>query len=93
MGAGVAKERNEDVDGAILCYERAVLLDPSDVLGFVNLGDALVRRSRHVEATRAYARALDLDLEEPWGVLNNLGAAFPETHEALCQSLLLSRAK
>ncbi|KAJ8601045.1 hypothetical protein CTAYLR_004493 [Chrysophaeum taylorii] len=81
---GVSYERTGQVESAINCYSRASRLEPWDPVPRVNLGDALVRESRFVEAANAYVDALRAAekgefLDEPWTTLNNLGVAYERT--------------
>lgn len=71
---GVSYEALGNTEAAVECYATAAKL--GDPAARVNLGDALVRSSRYVEATQAYVEALKINLPEPWVVLNNLGVAY-----------------
>lgn len=82
---GVAHEHLGEFDAAISCYSRACKLEPGDPIPRVNLGDALVRQSRYVEASHAYVEALRAKqpLEEAWTCLNNLGVAYERTADPM----------
>lgn len=82
---GVAHEHLGEVDAAISCYSRACKLEPGDPIPRVNLGDALVRQNRFVEASHAYVEALRAKqpLEEAWTCLNNLGVAYERTADPM----------
>ncbi len=47
-------------DSAVKHLEQAVRLDPRDVIGFADLGDALIRLRRYRESREAYGRGLAL---------------------------------
>lgn len=52
---------DEDVDGAIVQYQKAVKLQPGYVTAWNNLGDALEKKKEYKPALRAYQEALQFD--------------------------------
>jgi len=65
---------------AVSCYRGSLELEPDSVRGHNNLGQALMRLSRHAEAISCFQRALQLDPNYAIGY-NNLGIAFFEQAE------------
>jgi serine/threonine protein kinase/Tfp pilus assembly protein PilF len=54
---GRAYEKNENIDKAIECYQRATSLDPQSAAGFLRLAILYGRRQELTKATEAFGRA------------------------------------
>lgn len=63
------------IESAIELYEKAILLDPSYLLSYSNLGSALIVKGEFYEAIAKLKKALRID-ENYAEALNNLGVAF-----------------
>lgn len=69
--AGVLREREGDLAGALRCYRLALEKDPAFVTAWVNAGNVQLKLGDLPEAERCYRTALELDPDNPRG-LNNL---------------------
>src|SRR5207253_4896640 len=63
----------KDIDGAIVCYRKAIALAPKDAVAHHNLGHSLKTKGNLEEAIAYYRHALALEPRLP---TNNLGVAY-----------------
>jgi tetratricopeptide (TPR) repeat protein len=84
---GVVMHHDEDYDGAIGHYRRAIALDPKHVKAHVNLGLCLARKDQADEAVRLWERAatLEPDLFEPPYNLGVMYAQLGRLNEAVAR--------
>ena len=58
---GVIRERQDDLDGSVACFERVVAANPNDASAHYHLGIAYQRQGMESLAMSALAKALELD--------------------------------
>jgi len=90
--AGVLREREGDLPGALRRYQLALELDPSFVTAWVNAGNVHLKLADPDEAERCYRTALELDPDQP-RALNNLAWSYLVRGERVSEAAgLLERA-
>ena len=75
---GLIAGRERRPDAAVACFERALRLDPDNVIALENLGSAYRQQKRWNEARKALERALEIDPRSPEANYT-LGMVFAET--------------
>jgi len=89
MGAELSQEKN--YSNAILCYDKALEIDPNDSNVLVNKGDALINQGKYDEAGQCYDKALSQNPNSSMALYNMacLKSLQGETNESL---ILLEKA-
>ena len=89
---GEALDRLTRVREALMCYDKAIELEPKNILAWCSKGVALSQLGRYEEALRCYDRALEINPRD-WASLNEKGLAlyhsgkYEEAMECINKSL------
>jgi acetyltransferase-like isoleucine patch superfamily enzyme/tetratricopeptide (TPR) repeat protein len=77
---GMTKKQAGDLESAISCYQKAILLQPNNSIAHQNLGVAFQAQGKLEAALHCYQQALELQPEYAEAI-NNLGTLFEQQGE------------